>query len=200
MQQPETGQPETGQADSLGEGAGDVPLAVGVLLEGERRCWCSRKGSFRGPVGEPRESNSAIYNTGCYTVSVRVGANIQDQSVHPFCRQGGHFGCRAVPGDSGRGERVDQRRSWGRCDQAADRTPRSGEVRRVSDADRIQAGIRAIFVHGFAKNEKDNIEQDELAALKKLANELLGYDDKTIARVIVSGVLVEVTCDEKTIS
>ncbi len=28
---------------------------------------------------------------------------------------------------------------------------------------------RAIFVHGFAKNEMDNIRQDELAALKKLA-------------------------------
>jgi hypothetical protein len=63
----------------------------------------------------------------------------------------------------------------------------------------FRAGARAIFVHGFAKNEKDNIERDEVAALKKLAAELLAYDDKTIARVVASGVLVEVTCDEKTI-
>lgn len=63
----------------------------------------------------------------------------------------------------------------------------------------FRAGTRAVFVHGFAKNEKDNIERDELAALKKLAAELLAYDDETLARVVRSGVLVEVTCDEKTI-
>ena len=63
----------------------------------------------------------------------------------------------------------------------------------------FRAGARAIFVHGFAKNENDNIQQDELAALKKLAAELLAYDDKTIARVVASGVLVEVTCEQKTI-
>lgn len=64
----------------------------------------------------------------------------------------------------------------------------------------FKAGTRAIFVHGFAKNEKDNIEKDELMALKKLAAELLAYDDKTLARVVASGVLREVKCDEKTIS
>lgn len=64
----------------------------------------------------------------------------------------------------------------------------------------FRTGTRAIFVHGFAKNEKDNIENDELVALKRLAAELLAYDDKTLARVIASGVLVEVNCDEKTIS
>jgi hypothetical protein len=64
----------------------------------------------------------------------------------------------------------------------------------------FRAGIRAFFVHGFAKSEKDNVEKDELVALKKLAAELLAYDDKTIARVIAMGILVEVTCDEKTIS
>ena len=63
----------------------------------------------------------------------------------------------------------------------------------------FRAGTRAIFVHGFAKNEKDNIEKDELVALKKLAAELLAYDDKTLARVLASGVLVEVKCDEKTV-
>jgi len=64
----------------------------------------------------------------------------------------------------------------------------------------FKPGKRGIFVHGFAKNEKDNVEKDELVALRKLAAELLAYDDKTIARVIASGALVEVACDEKTIS
>jgi hypothetical protein len=63
----------------------------------------------------------------------------------------------------------------------------------------FRAGTRAVFVHGFAKNEKDNIEKDELVALKKLAAGLLAYDDKAIARVVASGVFVEMTCDEKTI-
>src|SRR5262249_29760220 len=64
----------------------------------------------------------------------------------------------------------------------------------------FRAGTRAIFVHGFAKNEKDNIERDELAALKKLAAELLSYDEQTLARVVASGVLLEVTCESKTVS
>jgi hypothetical protein len=55
------------------------------------------------------------------------------------------------------------------------------------------------FVHGFAKNEKDNIGPDELVALKRLATALLAYDDKAIARVIASGTLTEVKCDEKAI-
>ena len=53
---------------------------------------------------------------------------------------------------------------------------------------------RAIFVHGFAKSEKENIEKDELAALKKLAVELLAYDDTMLARVVASGALHEVNC------
>jgi hypothetical protein len=39
----------------------------------------------------------------------------------------------------------------------------------------------------------------ELAALKKLASELLGYDDKTVAQVVASGPLIEVMCDAQTI-
>ena len=64
----------------------------------------------------------------------------------------------------------------------------------------FRAGTRAIFVHGFAKNEKDNIEKDGLVALKKLAAELLAYDDKTLTRVVASGVLLQVKCDEETVS
>jgi hypothetical protein len=63
----------------------------------------------------------------------------------------------------------------------------------------FRAGARSFFVHGFAKNDRDNIEIDELAALKKLAAELLAYDDRAIARAMASGVLVEVTFDEKAI-
>ena len=64
----------------------------------------------------------------------------------------------------------------------------------------FRSGAVAFFVHGFAKNEKHNISKDELVAPKSLAAELLAYDDKTIARVVASGTVVEVTCDEKAIS
>ncbi|HEY5177679.1 MAG TPA: type II toxin-antitoxin system RelE/ParE family toxin [Terriglobales bacterium] len=63
----------------------------------------------------------------------------------------------------------------------------------------FRAGARAFFVHGFAKKEMDNITEDELVAVKRLASELLSYDDKTIARVVASGTLIEVRCDEKAI-
>jgi hypothetical protein len=64
----------------------------------------------------------------------------------------------------------------------------------------FRAGARAFFVHGFAKNEKDNIGKDELVALRKLASELLGYDDRTVARVVAVRTLLEVMCDENAIS
>jgi hypothetical protein len=64
----------------------------------------------------------------------------------------------------------------------------------------FKAGTCAIFVHGFAKKDKDNLERDELVALKRLATELLAYDEKELARVTRSGVLVEVMCDEETVS
>jgi len=50
------------------------------------------------------------------------------------------------------------------------------------------------------RSEKDNIEKDELVALKRLAVEMLAYDVKTLALVLALGVLVEVRCDEKTVS
>ena len=38
----------------------------------------------------------------------------------------------------------------------------------------FRAGARAFFVHGFAKNDQDNIRDDELAAFKMLAAETAG--------------------------
>jgi len=57
-------------------------------------------------------------------------------------------------------------------------------------------GARAFFVHGFAQNEQANIAQDELAALKDLASEIMAYDEDVIRKAIASGPLIEVTCHE----
>lgn len=51
---------------------------------------------------------------------------------------------------------------------------------------------RAFFVHGFAKSAEANIRDDELAAFKMLAAELLNYDEEALATVVVAGHLTEV--------
>lgn len=56
----------------------------------------------------------------------------------------------------------------------------------------LRHGERAFFVHGFAKNEKDNIHQDELAVLKRLAMAMLAYDDAALELAMANGTLMEV--------
>jgi len=63
----------------------------------------------------------------------------------------------------------------------------------------FRAGARAFFVHGFAKNDQDNIRDDELAAFKMLAAELLAYDDAALGTAIEAGVFMEVMDDDKAI-
>jgi len=60
----------------------------------------------------------------------------------------------------------------------------------------FRVGARAFFVHGFAKNEQDNIRDDELAAFKLLASQLMAYDDATLAKAIANGTLMEVMCND----
>ena len=63
----------------------------------------------------------------------------------------------------------------------------------------FRIGARAFFVHGFAKNDLDNISDYELAAFKMLAAEMLNYNDVAIAKAVVDGVLMGVLEDEKAI-
>jgi hypothetical protein len=55
-----------------------------------------------------------------------------------------------------------------------------------------KAGNTAFFVYGFAKNAMANVSTDELKALKHLAKELLGYDDKVLKQAVDYGELIEV--------
>jgi hypothetical protein len=61
-----------------------------------------------------------------------------------------------------------------------------------------RAGTLAFFVHGFAKSDRENLRDDEVVALKALASLMLAYDNKTIAKAVRSGAIVEVICDEET--
>lgn len=56
----------------------------------------------------------------------------------------------------------------------------------------FKAGERAFYVFGFSKSDLGNIEDDELAAFKKLATKMLGYSDEEISKAIETGALVEV--------
>ena len=60
----------------------------------------------------------------------------------------------------------------------------------------FRSGERAFFVHGFARSEQDNIGDDELAAFKMLATEMLGYGDAAIAAALSAGALMEVSGDD----
>ena len=51
---------------------------------------------------------------------------------------------------------------------------------------------RWFFVFGFEKNERENISENELATLKKLAKDLLGLTATQITVAIREGSLVEV--------
>ena len=51
---------------------------------------------------------------------------------------------------------------------------------------------RAFFVYGYAKSERDNIDQGEADAFKRAAMELLALSDEQIQVLIENGALTEV--------
>ena len=54
---------------------------------------------------------------------------------------------------------------------------------------------RWIFVYGFPKNERSNIDKDEEEALKKLARHLLSLTAQDVTKATRAGELIEVDCD-----
>ena len=56
---------------------------------------------------------------------------------------------------------------------------------------------RAVFLYGFAKNERDNIGPDELLTFRSIAADLLAADSARIAEAIENGVLQEIDHDQE---
>ena len=56
-------------------------------------------------------------------------------------------------------------------------------------------GNRWVFVFGFPKNERSNIDKDETEALKKLAAHLLSLTAQAMVKAQSAGELTEVDCD-----
>ena len=52
-------------------------------------------------------------------------------------------------------------------------------------------GMRWFFLFGFEKNEKSNIDKDELKALQQLALMLLKFDSIQLATAVRDGQLIE---------
>lgn len=58
-----------------------------------------------------------------------------------------------------------------------------------------RVGDRAIFLYGFAKSARDNIEADELLTLREIGAEWLAADGERIALALREAVLVEISDD-----
>jgi hypothetical protein len=57
---------------------------------------------------------------------------------------------------------------------------------------------RYVFLHGFSKNEKANITQDERKALQYAGKVFLELSPVGLQRALEAGVLIEVDCAEQT--
>ncbi len=56
----------------------------------------------------------------------------------------------------------------------------------------FKQGDKAFFIYGFAKNERANVSDKELRALKLLAKELLSYQVPALAKAMQAGALIEI--------
>lgn len=54
--------------------------------------------------------------------------------------------------------------------------------------------FRAVFLFGFAKNEQDNIDDDELKELRKAAAEMLSWSGDEVAAMVTGGKWMEIDC------
>ena len=60
-----------------------------------------------------------------------------------------------------------------------------------------RAGTRAVFLYAFAKNERENIDPDELLTLREIGAGWLRADAQRIAHALEEGNLQEVTNDDE---
>jgi hypothetical protein len=60
-----------------------------------------------------------------------------------------------------------------------------------------RAGTRAVFLYAFAKNERENIDPDELLTLREIGATWLAANEKRIAQALEAGILQEVTNDQE---
>ena len=54
---------------------------------------------------------------------------------------------------------------------------------------------RWFFLYGFGKNDRANIDKDELKMLEEVAKEFLAFDDAQLATALTAGEIVEICND-----
>jgi hypothetical protein len=57
--------------------------------------------------------------------------------------------------------------------------------------------LRSVFLYAFAKNERENITQDELSELREVGNNWINATAQTIAEALSDGQLQEVNDDDE---
>lgn len=60
----------------------------------------------------------------------------------------------------------------------------------------FRSEVRAVFMFGFAKNDQDNVSDEELAELKKAAALMLRWSAEEVATLVEHGKWTEVVCDD----
>jgi len=60
----------------------------------------------------------------------------------------------------------------------------------------FRQGNKAFFIYGFAKNERANISDKELRALKMLAKELMNYKAAALTKAMKAGELIEIEVND----
>ncbi len=63
----------------------------------------------------------------------------------------------------------------------------------------VTVAERAFFVYGFAKNDRANIQPDELIAFRRLLDLLSAYSDAELEIALEVGALTEVGCEDEDI-
>ena len=80
--------------------------------------------------------------------------------------------------------------------QEAGGAPRRRQEWRLPHAAVSPDGSRYVFLHGFPKNDKANITQDEKKALQYAGKVFLELSAEALSKALQSGVLVEVHCEQ----
>jgi hypothetical protein len=84
------------------------------------------------------------------------------------------------------------------ADSSNNGSPGRGRAREV--AFRMLIGFRSdlsIFLFGFAKNERDNIDDGQLRTLREIVASWFAADEKKIAQALKDGTLIEVQNDKE---
>ena len=57
---------------------------------------------------------------------------------------------------------------------------------------------RAVFLYGFAKSDRENIEDDQLQTMRETAAEFLAHDDAALDAAVSLGKIQEINHDQET--